>query len=143
MAQGDSSASARVQVNMVAVQALNEGRETQYFDPALLGIRQSIQGLDYDTFREVRTTNQSLKYDKETKITINERYTLCLKPVKKDDHGRIRVQARIEMAPRREGDAAINALSDTTLLMMPGKKLNLGGLKLEKGDLIVVLWFDE
>ena len=66
-----------------------------------------------------------------------------MKPLSRDRVGRVRVNVRIEMAAKREGGKPVNALSNTTIALVPGVKVNLGGLRLDQGDLIVVLWVIE
>ncbi len=89
------------------------------------------------------STTKNAPYEVESAIPINDRYTLFITPVSKDDSGRVRVHVRIAMKPRREGDPPINVLSKTTIALVPGEKVNLGGLRLsDGGDLIVVLWVD-
>lgn len=125
-------------VKMVAVQATNEGRGSKYFGEGLEGVRKSVIGLDYDTFHRVKATEKAAPYGLETKLPIDGRYTLCLTPVSVGADGRIRLKTRITMTSRNPERGTINAL-DTTLVMVPGKPINLGGLKLDIGELIVVL----
>lgn len=126
-------------ITMVAVQALVEGREFTHIDPRLNPVRKAIERLDFDSFYQIKSLTLDLPYGQETKIEINSRYTLHLEPESQDSRGRVRVQARILMASSREGSPPIEALRNTSLLIVPGKFLNLGGLRLKEGELIIVL----
>lgn len=127
-----------VTVSMVAVQATNEGRKEKFFGPGLEEVYKAVIGLDYDTFHRVKATEVRAPYNRETKLFINDRYTLYVKPVEQGEDGRIRLQTRITIAPKKGIGDPINALN-TTLAIAPGKHLNLGGLRLAEGELIVVL----
>ena len=126
-----------LKVSMVAVQAKNEGRAQKYFGPGLEPVRRAVGGLDYDSFYKIQSAEVPAPYGEETKIYINEQYTLFITPVERMDDGRIRLKARITMQSR-DRRRTINAL-DTTLAMKPGSHLNLGGLRLTSGELIVVV----
>lgn len=137
-ASGETVPSTPVTVSMVAVQATNEGRAKKFVAPELRKVRHAIIGLDYDTFNRVREERKSVPYGRESEFAINARYTLYVTPLSRAPDGRIRIKARIVMLPRRAGREAIDALN-TTLIMVPGKHLNLGGMKLDLGELIVVM----
>jgi hypothetical protein len=126
-----------VSVSMVAVDARNENRSSQYFGPGLESSRKALSGLGYDTFLKVRSAEVPSPFGEEQKIYINDTYTLYVTPESVRDDGRIRLRARIE-ATSRDGKQKKNAL-DTTLLIAPGSYLNLGGLPLEEGSLILVI----
>lgn len=134
-AAGDEIPTSPVQVSVVAVQAKNEGRGSKYFGPGLQEVRTAISGLNYDSFYKVRSADVPAPYGEETKIFIDEQYTLYVTPVSVSADGRIRIRARITM---KSDQKTIKAL-DTTLTMMPGSRLNLGGLRLKSGELIVVM----
>lgn len=136
--QQQSSADPSITVSLVAVQATNEGRRTKFVAPELIAVRQAVIGLDYDTFHQVKARRLRIAYGKESKFEITDRYTLYVRPISKSPDGRVRLNARITMTSKKEPKTAVNAL-DTTLIMAPGKHLNLGGLRLEVGELIVVL----
>jgi len=128
---------APVSVTMVAVQAKNEGRSVKFFGEGLQKVRSAVGGLGYDTFRKLSAIETTIPFNEETKLRINEHYSLYLTPVSVDAQGRIRMRARLTMTSR-EKKKTVNAL-DTVLTMAPGKHLNLGGLRLEDGELVVVL----
>lgn len=132
----DEGASDTCTVMMVAVQATNEGRATKFFGPGLDKVRSALASFDYDTYTRITSTTKSIPIGKETRLIIDEHYTLIMDPISSVQDGRIRVKARILM--KGKGGKIVNAL-DTTLTMVLGKHLNLGGLRLPKGELILVL----
>ena len=134
-AAGDEVPAAPVQISVVAIQALNEQRASKHFGPGLDRVRKAVSGLDYDSFYKVRSADVPAPYGEETKIFINNQYALFLSPVSRGPDGRIRIKARITMKVKEK---TVKAL-DTTLTMAPGGHLNLGGLRLERGELIVVI----
>ena len=73
-------------------------------------------------------------------MPLDESYSLIVEPTAVDKQGRIRLKTQVMMKKKsKDGVKLVKAL-DTVLVMAPGKRLNLGGLKLEGGgDLIIVL----
>lgn len=132
---GDSSSTACM-IKMVAVQATNEGRTATFFGSGLEGVRSALTSFNYDTYTRIASATTSLAVGRKTRLIINKHYTLVVEPVSQVEAGRIRVRARILM--KSKSGKVVNAL-DSTLTMVLGKHLNLGGLRLPKGELILVL----
>jgi hypothetical protein len=126
-----------VTLSMVAVEARREGHPQKSFGPGLESVQRALAALNFDTFSRVSSAELPVPYGTEQQIHINSKYTLFVKPVSQTDDGRVRIRARITMKSR-DGTQTVDAL-DTTLLIKPGTHLNLGGLKLESGELIVVV----
>lgn len=126
-----------VSVSMVAVQATRENRATISFGPGLETVQRALTGLDFNTFTRVQSAEVPSAYGKEQAIIINQKYTLYITPVSQQDDGRVRLRARIT-AVTKDGKQTVNAL-ETTLQIKPGTYLNLGGLRLDAGELILVL----
>lgn len=126
-----------VTISVVAVQATKENNRPKHFDREILPFRKSLAKLSYDTFRKLKIVGKSAPFGKTVKIPINEQYTLYLTPIERQKDGRVRVKARITMK-RKPNGKTLDALK-TTLSLPQGKPLNLGGMKLEKGHLIIVL----
>ena len=126
-----------VSVTMVAVQATREGHPQKSFGPGLESVQRALGSLDFDTFVRVQSADIPCAYGQEQAIIINQKYTLYITPVSQQEDGRVRLRARIT-ALSRDGNQKLNAL-DTTLQIKPGMQLNLGGLRLEKGELILVI----
>lgn len=128
----------RIVLSVWAAQATNEDRETRHFDPELEPIRNDVSDLRFDTYHRVRVDRREAPCGKETRFPLDARYTFCVKPISKEQDGRIRLDVRVEMAPRKEGDKPINALS-TRIMAAPDKKTRFIGFKLEQGELVILL----
>ena len=133
-----------VTLRMYAVQAVYEGAKDRYCDPALEDVRESLDELeDYDTFRKIKILQATGPYNKEFELPINDEYTLFVTPLEEDSSGRVRLETRIvEAVDGRETENPINALRATSSLV-PGDRLLLGGPKLERGKLVLVLTVEE
>jgi len=139
LAPGDDQDSP-VSLRVVAVQALTEetGRRTTQFDPGITEIADAVKQLPFNTYHKIKMTTVTAPLRKETQIPINPTYCLYVTPMSRDSSGRIQLNIRVTMklpAPRAK---PLNALT-TTLWAVPSKKLTLGGLKLDKGELVLVL----
>ena len=126
-----------VTISVVAVQATTEGNRPKHFDRSIAHCKKSLVNLSYDTFREVKIVSKAIPLGKKTRVPINDRYTLHLSPIQRQPDGRMRFKAIIAMKKKPDGKT-VNAL-ETTLSLPPGKPSNLGGMKLKKGDLVIVL----
>lgn len=129
---------APVAFSMVAVKASNEGVSPKRFGEGLEGVKSAIRSLNYDTYLKVSSSSATIPFGEKTTFFINDTYTLVVEPTAVDDRGRIRMNTVVMMKGKGTDKPPVKAL-DTVLVMAPGKHLNLGGLKLDGGDLIVVL----
>ncbi len=127
-----------VSMSVWAVQATQEGHSPKQFEAGLESIRGAVADLPFDTYRKVQALTQTLPAGQETRVAIDARYTLFLKPLDTDPEGRIRLEVRVELAPKAPQDKPVTALS-TRLALAPGKQAKVGGFKLEQGELVIVL----
>jgi len=128
-----------VQLSVVAVRGVRDGRRPQFIDPAIpKKSHEALKPLGYDSYYKLRTADVPLPFERETKIFITEVYELIVEPIGRDAQGRVQIKARIMMQSKTPNAPPKKAL-DTTLAMAPGKTLNLGGPKVDGGDLILVL----
>jgi len=129
-----------VQVNMTAFQALNGGAAR----PPRADNRHGFAAQPkYNKQRKLTTKDAEASYGEETELRINERYTLCITPLGKDEKNRIRVKARIDETIRKGNKTIKRKALETTSAVAPGKPLTLGGLKLKEGKLVVKLTLSE
>jgi hypothetical protein len=128
----------RVTLSLWAAQATQEGKAPREFDPGLEPITNAVADLPYDTYHKILAEKRSIVFKKETPIQVEARYTICITPVSKESDGRMRMDIRVELAPKTAGGTPVVALS-TRLMVSPGKLVKLGGFALEKGELIIVL----
>jgi tRNA U34 5-carboxymethylaminomethyl modifying enzyme MnmG/GidA len=138
-----------VQIIMTAVEASNQTypedmkESEKHFDlkipPEVCDALKS-KSVKYNTFKMVAAASQKCPATKDAKLKINAKYTLFVTPLSQDIEGRVRVAARIEEKKKdKDGkDVTVKAL-ETVSKVAPDKPLLLGGPKLEKGTLAVVI----
>lgn len=142
-AAGDAL-TAPVNIEWFAVQATNENRaqKAMEFGDGLDAVRKAIEEfvekkrLELDTFARIAHSKLQAAPNKETKLKINSRYSAFIKPMTRDDRGRIRMNVRIEETSKREGKNTVRDALNTTSSVAKNAPLLLGGLKLERGNLI-------
>ncbi len=142
-AAGDAL-TAPVHVEWFAVQATSEDRAqgAKEFGDGLDAVRQAIENfvdkkrLELDTFARIAHEKVDASPNKETKLGINERYTAFVKPLTRDERGRIRLTFRIEETSERDGKKTVRDALNTTSSVAEDSPLLVGGLKLESGHLI-------
>ena len=137
-----------VQVIMTAVEASNqtypeEEKGKKHFDPKIPpAVRDALQNksVKYNTFKMIAGASHKCGAAQDAKLKVNAKYTLFVTPVSQDLKGRVRVAARIEEKKKdKDGkDVTVKAL-ETVSKVAPDKPLLLGGPKLEKGTLAVVI----
>lgn len=135
-ASAQESQVAPAHVVMIAIKASDE--EPAFFDPSLDAVRGALSDIKLNSFRELQSARADLPYGSETALEISKRYTLYVLPQSKSDDGRVRAKVRITLAPRAGGAKPVDAVN-TTVLMAPGKYVKIRGLKLEGGELVVLL----
>jgi hypothetical protein len=126
-----------------AARATQEAREGVHVDPALEPIRQSLRGLPFNTYRSLLTARPACPMGEETRLRVTAHYTLVVKPLERKDGGRLCLEVRIEMPPHPDSGRTepVAALS-TVVNLSPNRQIKLGGLKLEEGELVLVLAAD-
>jgi hypothetical protein len=134
------AAAEAVSLSVWAVQATHENKPEKEYDRSLAEIQKLLAPLPYDTFREVQShRNKTVGYSQETRLPLDRNYTLIVHPTAREEDGRVRMEIRVEMPPKKEGGAPIEAIA-VTLLLQPGEKIKLQGLRGDGGgELIVVL----
>lgn len=124
-------------VAVYAIYATNENRPEPEFDPALAPVRHAVSDLGFDTYRKIKADVISAPFGKETGFPINEKYTLYIKPLNRQDI-QTRINVRVELAPRSQQERPKTAVT-TVVAMAPSKQVKLRGLKMDKGELVIVL----
>jgi len=138
---------APVPIEWFAVQATNEGRDQKglQFGEGLDAVRSAIEKfvekkkLAFDTFTQIAHTKVRAAPNTETKLSINGRYAAFVKPLTRDDLGRIRMTVRIEETSERDGEKTVRDALNTTSSVASSSPLLLGGLKLKRGHLICAI----
>lgn len=148
-AQGDKPLTAPVDVTVTAIRATLVERATddkqpqKDYGPGLEQVRPALRDLDFNTFRLVKNAQSSVKPGEETKFAINDRYSLYLTPIGRDTEDRIRVSVQIKEKVKKKVDGkekvVLRQALSTTCAVVAGKPLRLGGLKLDEGQLVVIV----
>ena len=129
---------AQVDVSLVSVCGKNEGRAQKHYGAGLSTVKRAVAGLDYDTFTKVSSSEARIPFGERTTFFIDSTYSLVVEPLSIDNAGRVRLRTQVMMKSKKNPKESVKAL-DTVLVMAPGKQLNLGGLKLNDGELVIVL----
>lgn len=122
-----------------AMEAHTEGHTPPHFDPGLDEVRDAVKALKFDTYLKLKTAEHTFQDDNEFRAPINDQYTLTAQAPVAEKDGRYRVKIQITMDSTKTPGTEIEAL-DTELLLQPGKKVLVRGLKLGEGkEMVVVL----
>ncbi len=122
-----------------AMEAHTEGRDTPHFDPGLDEVKDAVKALKFDTYLKLKTDEYTFTDEKEYRTALNEQYTLSASAPTLAKDGRYRMKIKITMPSEKKPGDEIDALA-TELLLQPGKKVLVRGLKLGDGkELVVVL----
>ena len=127
-----------VNITVTAVHATHEKRAEKFFDPGIEGLRSAVADLEFDTYKKIRRETLRAPFNRDTTLELTPKYTLAITPISKESKNQIRVKVCVQMPPRAPGARPVNAL-DTTLLISPGKQVKLRGLKLDPGELVIIL----
>lgn len=128
-----------VEFKVWAMEAHAEGRDTPHFDPGLDEVKDAVKALKFDTYLKLKTDKYTFTDEKEYRAAINEQYTLSASAPTLAKDGRYRMKMKITMPSEKNPDDEIDALA-TELLLQPGKKVLVRGLKLGDGkEMVVVL----
>lgn len=137
----DAAPGGQMTIAMWAMEASKEGNVPKQFDSQLMAIRKVVNDLPFDTYKTIRVSRTKVGYGGETRITVDARYTLIVKPLEKLEDDRIRLSIRIEMKPERarSRDAKPVNVVSTRVEVSPRKKIKLRGLKSGEKEMVIVL----
>ena len=130
-----------VSISVVAVHATHENGAKQ-FDPGLENIRRTLEDAGFDRYQKLRATTISAAFDHESSVDLSSGYALSITPLSRERNDHVRMHIRLRMEVKPQGGEAICAV-DTTIVIAPGKQFVLRGLKMDKGELIVVMSLDK
>ena len=121
-----------------AMEAHTEGRATPHFDAGLEPAREAVKSLKFDTYLKLKTDEHTFKDAKEYRTEIDDLYSLTASAPAVEKDGRFRMKIKITMDSKTSPGTEIEAL-DTELLLSPGKKVVVRGLKLGEGEEMVIV----
>jgi len=126
-----------VSISVVAVHATSEGGAKQ-FDPGLEGVRHTLDETGFDRYRKLSAATISAPLEQESSIDLGSGYALLITPLSRERNGHVRMHIRLRMDRKPPRGQSLNAV-DTTIAIGPGKQFVLRGLKMDRGELIVVM----
>lgn len=125
-----------VQVDYWSVQAVQEHHGEKQYGRGLEALQPVLRDLPHDTFTLLAHGTLTANYGSQASTDITSGYWLQVSPVEEESPGRVRMQ--VSVTKQRSGGPAVRAL-DTRLVMARNSKVRLGGMKLEKGEMVLVL----
>ena len=108
------------------------------YDAELESLRPALADLDYDTFKKVSISRLPVTFNEETNIEVTPEYVLHVTPLSVEKNGMVRLNVRLELRSKQEGRPPRNAIA-TTLATAQNRLFMLRGLKMENGELVVVM----
>ena len=130
---------APVSLRCWAVAATVEGRDTPFYDAGATTIRSSLADLRFDTFRTIREHTERIAPQQSKSSVLNRHYIMTLFYSGLDDTNRARVIVTVMLAARSP-DESPRKVVETTLLLPPGGKARVCGLRGEgEAEIILVL----
>ena len=137
-AAANDAVSGTMAIEYWAIEAHETGEEEKRFAAGLGPVMESLSDLPFDRYELVNQGRMDAPFSQRTERTIADRYILFVEPQLRENEERTRVRVCIEMR-RADDPARIVKAVDSRLVMARGKPVRLGGLKLNDGDLILVL----
>lgn len=121
-----------------AMEAHLEGRTTPHFDEGLEPIREAVKALKFDTYLKLKTDEHTFTDTTEYSAPIVDQYSLTASAPVLEKDGRYRMKIKIAMESETSPGTIVEAL-ETELLLLPGKKVVVRGLKLGEGEEMVLV----
>lgn len=129
-----------VKIAVVAVLASNTEHAGRQYEPGLEKVQGALADLPFNTFRPLQTATVSAPFNEETTVSLTERHRLYLRPMSKEPNRQVRLNMRLHLTRKPDGDKppAVTAVN-TTIITGPGRQMKLRGVKLDGGELVVVV----
>ncbi len=128
-----------VRVDVVAVQALNKEHPGKQYERGLEAVKAALDDLPYNTYRRLDAMSVRAPFNEETIVSLTDRHRLYLRPLSQEPNRHVRLNVRLHMTRKPEGGRApVNAIN-TTVIAGLGRQIKLRGVKLDEGELIVVI----
>ena len=138
----DDAAVKPVLLSIWAVQALKTGNGQKEFDSGAQTVRKAIEDLPYDTFRSLFAGGATVAPGAETRLPLNDRYTLLLQCRAREGKNAAHIDFTVELPPPSPGGAPRKAVQ-SCMIVCTGKMVRIGGLKMNEGEMVVVLEMTE
>lgn len=158
-AEAQAAAPPPPRVQMLAIQATQEGRAEPFFDEALKDLEEPLRQLPFDTFRQIASEQKECPLNQEATFNVDDTFRVVVRPAEPPalpaqpgappaqpgpapgaaggapQPQVLMVHGRVEM---KEGDSYLNALSADAVL--PANQfLMFRGIPREKGELLALI----
>ena len=120
------------------VQVIKTGQTPKQFDAAAAPVRRAVEDLPYDVFRGIYTGETKVRPGAEARLAVNSAYTLVITCQERRGQNAAHIDIAVELVATPSDAPARRALQ-TSMTVCTGRKVRLGGLKLDEGDLVIVL----
>ncbi len=134
------SAYAETTISISAIQATGQGSGAKQLDDASKTYQRLLSDLPYTNFKEMKHSRVSTQPTKEHRVQIGTRYTAYLSVADRSEGTRVNVNVRITVTSRTSGKT-VTAV-ESNLRLAQDKPVLIRGLKIEDGELLVVLNLD-
>lgn len=127
-----------VTISVWAVQALQTGGKEKQFDSGAQAVRKAVEDLPFDTFRGIFSGGVTMPTGKEARLTLNDTYSLLLQCPSREGEDAVHLDVAVELAPTAPGEPPRKAVQ-SCMVVRTEKMVRIGGLKMNEGEMIVVL----
>ncbi len=127
-----------VAISLWAVQALKTAGTEKHFDNGAQAVRNAVEDLPFDTFHGVFTGGAAVAPGGETRLALNDNYTLLLQCQTREGKDEAHVDITVEIPPASPGGPARKAVQ-SCMVLRTGKMVRIGGLTMKEGEMVVVL----
>ena len=132
-----AAASNAVDVAYWSVRAVEENGSPKQYGPGLEGIKSTLEDLPHEKFELLGKGSLGAAFGQEASASLTPEYRLKIEPQAEEPQGRIRIRVLVEY-DKKNGQPPVKAI-DSRVVLTPDKKVRLGGLKLDQGELVLVL----
>lgn len=122
-------------IRVLAIHATNVVEEESAMDPTLAPLRDLLESMPFNTFREIAFRDVTVPYGVDTAVVLNDVYTLHCTPQRVTESAEVVFEAHIDMV---RDDAVLEALRVTGRAER-GKGMVFRGFALDGGEMVVVL----
>jgi hypothetical protein len=119
------------------VRATHEGG-AKTFGPGLDKAREALEDLSFDHYSLIKESSFSIPLGQKQSVELDDYCSLIISPLKREQNGQVRIQTSVRVPGKDESPPELSAVS-TTVSIGPGKQFKLRGLKLDQGEMVVVI----
>ncbi|MBI1319819.1 MAG: hypothetical protein GC168_12885 [Candidatus Hydrogenedens sp.] len=139
MLAGSVAAEPPLTISFWAVRASHAPGEEQHFDAGLSEVVESLADLPFNDFQLVSSGDLTAEFGGgRAERELTDRYHFFFEPQSREAEGRARARLCVEMRDVQDKNRMVKAV-DSRVVLAPGQPMRMGGLKLDGGDLILII----